>query len=1235
MNDKGFSPFVGMDALRAFNKINKSLFDVHTKRYSGFTDEKGIQYEGTVENFGSEILLEPRKMLMDKPPIGDIFIKDTMSFYFDINYSGFVNTYDQQNMLCAKLKKDVLLSNREYFLEFDNVEKIYIPRSKSSSDPNVYRDVFYVTSTPPKMLIRYEDNTEVVELKLIDNTDVDPSNPTTKYYFHYGADTEDLIDEIDEDYGIILTKALTYKTIGFAFIWITCNALKTLPNVDITQSLYYNDLPLLTIGNNGHDGINMYLGSTYGGDALVFPYMNGDGVINHTFPYKWFIKVIAKDDEAYTDNPSKKMNNYSAEIKEIHLIKYDEERDLPNETPDVDIVITYDHEYSKMMLYANDLSDSYWSFRKPEDGEYDYDDREYMNHFYAYTKLTTFQSNSSISQDNILKAGFAISFDEKYHFLNEEYLLNTYTGIHIDNTSGSNINGIDTKYGTIHSLGDFDGLPPYFKYMLDENIRRSHLEMYSIRDKQDDPNQTILDKQVSGILIDSAMPKMTAPDIPEDAHNSIIYGTYPHYEDEMEYVYNDRVPPINSRNYLSEITYHDVETCGNSDMPEFRDEPKFIYHGNGLFTLDIVDELSPVDEYGRVFIISNDEAVYENNATTENAKPPRTFARICDIPTNYSQLIGIHGLAPIFVIDTDYVRTECNFTSDDKEIIYNLDGLDHWLGNKTVTYSGHTTYFPLVFPNIVTGAPMETYFLMVFPKYEVLNGMIPIDFVNNTLDFTVDSLTGYSDNSVLRIYIGGYGIDFKVLDGHLYLDSVPSGYIPRTNFDSRVSSYNTHLISGSFTGSTEAVITITVNETIWNITEMRKNGMLNSGFAFRFDKDDNIWCLNLDDHETYYSFSYNQKLSGEDLYSNRYDSHMSNHSDKVSDAFIYNTINPIENTLGMVSNNQTNRIYTNLTNDIDVTGKIDYSYQMNQSILNTQDSFYIIDPAASGNHTATSIEKCHMTDEGLYSLQHPTNCDLNIAEYSNKTNKLRMTNTDKLQPSLVVYDPNCNTVNTYDTDISISNMKVISNTRNMKFSDVLSRDFYDGKNAIYNIYRYNEFDDTLIVNYKENLSKYSREDLLGIVNDQFSGSDILVHPDDYTNSAIVEYIIQNTFTYDINGEYYTNNPNSTVYRRNNISLFAIKDSSLEELDFSGDVINITDEIFDERINVSEVGASAIPLFVYKLDIDEESITDETFEGFRMYDEEGNDISKYCLLIINMKKYVASINGSTITWIKSN
>lgn len=77
------------------------------------------------------------------------------------------------------------------------------------------------------------------------------------------------------------------------------------------------------------------------------------------------------------------------------------------------------------------------------------------------------------------------------------------------------------------------------------------------------------------------------------------------------------------------------------------------------------------DERGRAYLLSNDNAVYENNAKSENQKPPRTLARICDIPTTITQLTNITGLAPTMVVDKSYVHTDACYTQLEKEKLFN------------------------------------------------------------------------------------------------------------------------------------------------------------------------------------------------------------------------------------------------------------------------------------------------------------------------------------------------------------------------------------------------------------------------------------------------------------------------------------------------------------------------------------------------------------------------------------
>ena len=220
MTDKApmeFSQYVGPDSLRKTTQLLKNLYDLHTKRYCGYEDINGSQYVGTVENFGSEMLLEARKMLMDKPSLKNIFIENSFDFYFDIQYSEMINTYDQQNMLCAILRKDVFLSNKTYRIRFDDVDFVNIPRSQSWSDPIVYKDPYIRTKTPPTLIITDKNGTvEEKTLILSDKEDVD-----TTYYFHLYDDMVDMYDLLfsnsSHDNGIEIEVDEFLKSIALLF----------------------------------------------------------------------------------------------------------------------------------------------------------------------------------------------------------------------------------------------------------------------------------------------------------------------------------------------------------------------------------------------------------------------------------------------------------------------------------------------------------------------------------------------------------------------------------------------------------------------------------------------------------------------------------------------------------------------------------------------------------------------------------------------------------------------------------------------------------------------------------------------------------------------------------------------------------------------------------------------------------------------------------------------------------
>jgi hypothetical protein len=72
---------------------------------------------------------------------------------------------------------------------------------------------------------------------------------------------------------------------------------------------------------------------------------------------------------------------------------------------------------------------------------------------------------------------------------------------------------------------------------------------------------------------------------------------------------------------------------------------------------------------GRAYILSNDENVYVNNKTRKDPLPGRTDARICDIPTELSDLNNPDGM----VADWDYQHTDNNFTNSHRFVLDNVD----------------------------------------------------------------------------------------------------------------------------------------------------------------------------------------------------------------------------------------------------------------------------------------------------------------------------------------------------------------------------------------------------------------------------------------------------------------------------------------------------------------------------------------------------------------------------------
>lgn len=175
------------------------------------------------------------------------------------------------------------------------------------------------------------------------------------------------------------------------------------------------------------------------------------------------------------------------------------------------------------------------------------------------------------------------------------------------------------------------------------------------------------------------------------------------------------------------------------------------------------------DEYGRIYVISNDPTEYENNAISEHPKPARTVARICDIPTSVTQFMNVEGLAPVSVVDEKYVRTGTPFKSVDIERLYNTLGrrvvLPTMVDRMHIPVNNDPTQGnAFIFDNTVQDNLSRVNLLAAENDLRDYVNLAPVVDPDYLDAFISVGGTGYQAHDIGIIIIGGACMDYEVLD---------------------------------------------------------------------------------------------------------------------------------------------------------------------------------------------------------------------------------------------------------------------------------------------------------------------------------------------------------------------------------------------------------------------------------------------------------------------------------------
>ena len=96
-------PYISPDSLRKFLKLSNDVYDSHTKENIDVIGSDHMRFSGTVENFGSEILTDSRRLATSKPEIlNDLYVSNNLEFFFDCEWSKLMPVYEQEQIIECK-----------------------------------------------------------------------------------------------------------------------------------------------------------------------------------------------------------------------------------------------------------------------------------------------------------------------------------------------------------------------------------------------------------------------------------------------------------------------------------------------------------------------------------------------------------------------------------------------------------------------------------------------------------------------------------------------------------------------------------------------------------------------------------------------------------------------------------------------------------------------------------------------------------------------------------------------------------------------------------------------------------------------------------------------------------------------------------------------------------------------------------------------------------------------------
>jgi hypothetical protein len=1154
------SPHGSPDSLRAMLQSFKQFYEMHTKLDYGYSDVDGLQYVGSIHNFGPELLLESRKLRMTKPAVDIIRPNEYMSYYFDISHSDYINTYDQQNMLMLCVKPNTMYAPHTYQLYFrdtDVVGEVIVLRADGYSEENVRASKF-LRVINPKLVI----DGDFINKSHILYTGENQYNigPHSYWYIpldrlHDGFYHWETVDDVERFVSIDMRG---YD--GLPFLFLCETEMRLLPEVNWTGNVDGNNHPILTNGTNGHDQNLMYP-LVYGYDNL--PFINGESVpFDPTHDYEtngyWYFRI--EGDFSYRPGRPVLERDAEAKIFKVQIVHCQ----TPSFTEQPDFVqdITYDDDHLKVTLAP------YWKgkgiYRVPSKTDWDFNPTRYGNIAVACIPLHLFKDNVETLEHHeiVYKALLQLKFDEGYFNPYESQANQMRVGMHVDYTANKSLNGVEKKYGIAYRLAEFDGLPMFYRTTRVTDPR-ARLEIYAIRDDANDRNQKPMDKQTAAIILDSGIPQNYSNQVTPDMASSIVFDWSS--ASIMHRYITDFNVATGTENEISDTVFINGNHFADRYAEDCYNYPRFVYHGNRHFSLSLV-RMNPDTEYGRGYLLSNDPVAYINNALeTVHQKAERTVARICDIPTSYEQLQHVTYISPTIVVDPYYIRQYAPYTPELRYTIWNdrRSKWYHYRARYMSPYDYSEKYFPSLSYCLET--PIRTDDMMD----EV--GNIPTDMVEwvnindpDQCTWTISTPgSGYKSEDIVGFHVGGVyliGSGITVTSAaergiaSLVLSSDPSVpgqydigeelYISIACLDGNPCTYDLETRTGSGHG---AKITIQVNADIYASNHIPKDGgtilrnIIPDGMYtyYKNETTDGISVMAYDKTTNQWDVNTSAQISGDvDIGNPIYDPRETRKYRTVLNTFLYNilTNKKYEQTF-ILSKTNGGKTFAfgqdqiQFNPDIGFTierllAGFDFKYYVSNFGFNVWNSLFGIVPSHNHNYAyivrwnydmeSSSVQKNVISDtQAQGNLLFPKRSDLNVCNYDDSYSALKF-NVESDQVIPYMYDIMHMTYDSYYWNRSflefVGSSRITIPSMIEIRSDIYPSDadpLYSGGIANYNIYRFNNTQNiSMTERYRTYMMTMTDEDILESIRTKLGDDALAV---EYYNYPELEYLSGTTY----------------------------------------------------------------------------------------------------------------------------